>query len=328
MNTYTNAAGKTVTEHMTPEWPKMTDFDDFKPWPKGDKKELERPASSRDETPERKGEWLPESLVFSAEATPDIDGEMLLNNLAFSREVSPDLEGDLLPESPTSNEDVVASWHEDAQPPESPASSRAVSPAAEWGELSWPFSREVTPEPVVTYYTPQASDPDFDYIPLHEKRPAVSEHDRNHAEAHDWNTITSREEFDSDICTKVTAGDGTAIHRKPPYQMDLSEEVGTIGSLTSVNLDGFRVCCNPTQGGPPPRAEFHLVFEVSPATKRIQNRGWDCPRRVCTRTHSVPRHSLYGSNGRTKRARPRASTSDSPTLLYYSVLPTKANTTV
>lgn len=158
MNTYTNSAGETVVEHMTPEWPKMTDFDDLKPWPKGDKKKMERPASSSDGTPEGKGEWLSESLVFSREATADFDGEMLLNNLALSREVSPDLGGDLLLESPTSNEDV-ASWSEDVQPLESPTFSREMSPASEWGGLGWALSREVTPEPgTITYYTPQAAD--------------------------------------------------------------------------------------------------------------------------------------------------------------------------
>ena len=107
---------------------------------------------------------------------------------------------------------------------------------------------------LITYYTPQASDPDFDYIPLHEKRPAVSEHDRNHAEADDWDTITSREDLDPDVYTKITASDGTVIYRKPPYQTDLSEEVDTIGNPASAHLDGFRVCCNPNEGGPPPLA--------------------------------------------------------------------------
>jgi hypothetical protein len=57
------------------------------------------------------------------------------------------------------------------------------------------------------------------------------------------------------------------IYRKPPYQTDLSEEVGTIGNPASAHLDGFRVCCNPNEGGPPPLAEVHLVFEVSPDNK-------------------------------------------------------------
>jgi hypothetical protein len=162
----------------------------------------------------------------------------------------------------------VPSWHEDEQPLDSPVFSREVSPAAEWRRLAWPSSRGVTPEPLLllTYYTPQVADPDFDYIPLHEKRPAVSEHDRNHAEADDWKSITSCEDLDLDVYTKVTARDGTTIYRKPPYQTDLGDEVGTIGSPTSVNIDGFRVCCNPG-GGPPPLAEVHLVTEVSPDNK-------------------------------------------------------------
>ena len=88
-----------------------------------------------------------------------------------------------------------------------------------------------------------------------------------HAEADDWDTITSREDLDPDVYTKITASDGTVIYRKPPYQTDLSEEVDTIGNPASAHLDGFRVCCNPNEGGPPPLAEVHLVFEVSPDNK-------------------------------------------------------------
>lgn len=132
-----------------------------------------------------------------------------------------------------------------------------------WGQQALPSSTE---EPT-GYYTPQAPDPDFDYIPLHEKRPAVSEHDRNHAEADDWNITTSSEDVEPQAYTKITLSDGTVIYRLPPYQTDLSNEVGTIGNPTSEHLDGFQVCCNLTEGGPPPCAEVHVVFEVSPDNK-------------------------------------------------------------
>jgi hypothetical protein len=213
----------------------------------------------------------------------------------------------------------VPSWHEDEQPLDSPVFSREVSPAAEWRRLAWPSSRGVTPERLLllTYYTPQVADPDFDYIPLHEKRPAVSEHDRNHAEADDWKSITSCEDLDLDVYTKVTARDGTTIYRKPPYQTDLGDEVGTIGSPTSVNIDGFRVCCN-SGGGPPPLAEVHLVTEVSPDNKPHPRSWLGCLRRVCTKMHRVPRHSLYGSNGRARRVSPRASISSTHTFLSCS----------
>jgi hypothetical protein len=118
------------------------------------------------------------------------------------------------------------------------------------------------------YYTPQAADPDFDYIPLQDKRPAVSEHDRKLAKAEGWKMIISFKDLglEPEAYTKWTAKDGTVIYRKHPYQMDLGDRVGTIGNPTSVNIDGFQVCCN-HDGGPPPCAEVHMVFEVSPHNK-------------------------------------------------------------
>jgi hypothetical protein len=131
-----------------------------------------------------------------------------------------------------------------------------------------PDSREATPEPI-TYYIPQAADPDIDYIPLQDKRPAVGEHDRNRAKAEGWKTIISFKDLDLDpeAYTKWTASDGTVIYRKPLYNMGPGNEVGTIGSPTSVNIDGFHVCRNPGEGGPQPGSEVHLVFEVSPHNK-------------------------------------------------------------
>lgn len=148
VNTYTNAAGETVTERMTPEYPRPTDSDDSKPWPKADKL-LKGRASSSEETSEPKGEWLSENPTSSGRVTPEVECELVMDSLVLG--------GD------------VPSWHEDEQPLDSPVFSREVSPAAEWRRLAWPSSRGVTPEPLLllTYYTPQAADPDFDYIPLH-----------------------------------------------------------------------------------------------------------------------------------------------------------------
>jgi hypothetical protein len=255
VNTYTNAAGETITEHMTPEYRKPTDFNDPKEW--SDDEDI--PVLSRKGTPEHEGELLLDGLVLSREVSPSIECEQLSG--WSSREVSPDAECIQL----SGWSDIEAS--SDAFVKQSSlSSSREVPSEHAWGQSSLPSSKEVTAEPV-TYYTPQASDPDFDCIPLHEKRPAVSEHDRNHAEVDDWDTITSREDLDPDVYTKITASDGTVIYRKPPYQTDLSEEVGTIGNPASAHLDGFRVCCNPNEGGPPPLGEVHLVFEVSPDNK-------------------------------------------------------------
>ena len=67
VNTYTNAAGETITEHMTPEYRKPTGFGDSKRW-------------SEDE----------DSLVLSREVTPEHEGELLLDGLVLSREVPPE----------------------------------------------------------------------------------------------------------------------------------------------------------------------------------------------------------------------------------------------
>jgi hypothetical protein len=68
------------------------------------------------------------------------------------------------------------------------------------------------------YYTPQAADPDFDYIPLQDKRPAVSEHDRKLAKAEGWKMIISFKDLglEPEAYTKWTAKDGTVIYRKHP----------------------------------------------------------------------------------------------------------------
>lgn len=241
VNTYTNAAGETITEHMTPEYRKPTGFGDSKEWYEDEDSLL----LSREVTPEYEDV---DNLMFATEVTPEHEGELLLDNPVFSREVSPDAEC----EQVSVWVDIEASSGAFVEQ-QSQLSSGEVSPEPTWEQPSLPSSTEVATK-LITYYTPQASDPDFDYIPLHEKRPAVSEHDCNHAEADDWDTITSREDLDLDVYTKITASDGTVIYRKPPYQTDLSEEVDTIGNPASAHLDGFRVCCNPNEGGPPPLA--------------------------------------------------------------------------
>ena len=197
---------------MTPEYRKTTGF--------GDSKERSEDEDSlvlsREVTPEYEDV---DNLMFATEVTPEHEGELLLDNPVFSREVSPDAEC----EQVSVWVDIEASSGAFVEQ-QSQLSSGEVSPEPTWEQPSLPSSTEVATK-LITYYTPQASDPDFDYIPLHEKRPAVSEHDRNHAEADDWKTIASHEEFDSDIRAKITAGDGTVIYRKPPYQILLSEEV-------------------------------------------------------------------------------------------------------
>jgi hypothetical protein len=173
LNTYTNAAGETITEHMTPEYRKPTEFNDPKEW--SDDEDI--PVLSRKGTPEHEGELLLDGLVLSREVSPSIECEQLSG--WSSREVSPDAECIQL--SGWSDIEASSSAFVERQ---SRSSSREASPERAWWQPSLPFNTEVTAESV-TYYTPQASDPDFDYIPLHEKRPGVSEHDRNHAEADD-----------------------------------------------------------------------------------------------------------------------------------------------
>jgi hypothetical protein len=238
LNTYTNVAGDLVTERMTPEYPTLTDPDDSKQWPE-DQQSSEILPSSRGVTLEAEGDrsFVPSSI----EGSPEFEGGHV--SWRSSREVSPGPGKGRL----------------------SPTFSRTVSPGLESGRLSPPFSRAASPEPV-TYYTPQAADPDFDYIPLREKRRVVSEHDRKQSKAESWKMITSLEELDLNPgkYVKYAVKDGTVIYRKPSYQMGLGNEVGTIGSQTSVNIDGFRVCRNPVEGGLPPGCEVRLVFEVSP----------------------------------------------------------------
>lgn len=246
MNTYTNASGEIITEHMTPQHPKPPDSDDSEQSSKGGGS----PDFDRGATPEQNDDLLLDDMVFSREVTPEHEGGLLPDSPIISRQVSPDAKYGQL-----------SGW-----------SGREVSPEHAWEQPIPPFNTEVATEPT-TYYTPQAADPDFNFIPLHEKRPAINEHDRSDDEADDWNTIVRCEEPDQQAYMKATAKDGTSIYRKPPYQTDLSDEVGTVGDPTSANLDGFRVCCNPTEGGPPPLAKVHLVFEVSPEN-RPHPRSW------------------------------------------------------
>ena len=73
VNTHTNAAGETITEHITPEY-RPTDHEDFKQWPKVEEL-LEGSTLSRGVTLEREGELLLDDLVFSREVTPDAEYE-------------------------------------------------------------------------------------------------------------------------------------------------------------------------------------------------------------------------------------------------------------
>ena len=66
VNTYTNAAGETITEHMTPEYRKPTGFGDSKEW-------------YEDE----------DSLLLSREVTPEYED---VDNLMFATEVTPEHE--------------------------------------------------------------------------------------------------------------------------------------------------------------------------------------------------------------------------------------------
>jgi hypothetical protein len=285
VNTYTNTVGETVTAPMTPEYSRPTDVGGSRKQRRYGKELLESPALSG----EVKAEWedvssqapLHDGPVFSREMTPEWEEvhsqAPLVDDPVFSTEVTPEHEGGEMLGSEVISIEVEPQHEGESQ---SGWSGREASPDAEHGQQSGWSSREVSPEhawlhpslPSSTemtaeYYTPQAADPDFDYIPLHEKRPAVSEHDRNHAETDDWNITVSSEDVEPPVYTKVTTSDDTAIYRQPPYQTDLSDEVGTIGNPESDHLDGFRVCCNPTEGGPPPCAEVHMVFEVSPDNK-------------------------------------------------------------
>jgi hypothetical protein len=248
---------------------------DFKRWPEGEESEVFSRDLTSSETSEVECELLLDSLELGGEVSPEFEGGEVLTCEVSDREVTPEHEGEKLSGwysgevSPNAEHGQLNGWSDvsgHAWGQQSRCSSRGAISGPPWGQQALPSSTEEPAGPV-NYYTPQAPNPDFDYIPLHEKRPAVSEHDRNHAEADDWGIISSSEDVEPQLYTKFTLSDGTVIYRLPPYQTDLSDEVGTIGDPTSKHLDGFRVCCNLTEGGPPPCAEVHVVFEVSPDNK-------------------------------------------------------------
>lgn len=105
VNTYTNAAGETVTEHMNPDYrslmgpndsPKDSPDGDFKPWSEGE----EGPVFSRNlassETSEVECELLLDNLELGREGSPEFENGEVLGCEVSDREVTPEHEGEQL----------------------------------------------------------------------------------------------------------------------------------------------------------------------------------------------------------------------------------------